>query len=107
MTFHVVPISRERAHQLPVIESLLLEAAEKALLRNPGITILLCDKLSGPIAGFENYSKVVFLNDIAWSACRSIGLQEIGVVDKSEIPSPYVLLVGPTSEADPRDMFSE
>ena len=101
MTFHVVPISRERAHQLPVIESLLLDIVEKAMVLKP--VILICDSLQGQIAGYESYFKILFLNAVALDLCRHLGLEPIGAVEQNQIPSPYILLVGPAFAADQRD----
>jgi hypothetical protein len=104
--FHtVVSRTREEARRNPPIESELLGAAEELHLSGLNPIILVCDSIHGPIDGFGDAHKVIFLNEHAWRGCQHFGLTDSGKVDESMLPEHYILLVGPASAASTERRF--
>lgn len=107
MKFHLVLLSDEQSRQNPPFSKLLLDRAEPALLlnaRRPPI-ILFCDALTGGFPGFEIGRQVFLLNDVAWTICEGLNLGAIRMVDDSEIPKKYGLLIGPASAGNSERKF--
>ena len=96
MQFHVVPLTDEQDKQLPPVSALLLKRTENSLLRGGAPIILFCDAIAGFYPGYER-SKVYMLNDHAWTACQGLGLNETNVIQHSQLPARYGLLIGPQS----------
>ena len=104
--FVVVALSREEFARMPRLELQLLRAAEKGLLAGSVPTILVCDDLDGPILGFGSSSRVFFFNDAAWGVCRAAGifLNATRTIQRSDLPTKYILLVGPASESSKEEL---
>jgi len=99
--FYAVALTWEESDKLLHLELQLSAAAEKVLGTGSRPTILACDELEQTIVGFESFSRVFFLNLAAWIACKDAGLalRSTRKVKRSEVPSNYVVLAGPSSES--------
>ncbi len=94
--FFAVPLTWEESDKLVHFEVELSDATRKRLQLTNDPVILACDELEQTIVGFENFSRVFFLNFSAWLACRESGLvlRTTRKVRREDIPANYTVLVG-------------